>query len=252
MEGFGPKMVDKLLESGELQSLADLYRLSPASFEGLEGVGEILATKLVQNVQDHARLPLRVFLEALGVDGMGSVTSEKLAQHYTSLDRILAVDAEELASLDGFQETLAQTLVDGLAACRPLVDDLRNVVTVLDHKEAAIEVEAVAIAGRSFVFTGAMATLDRKSAQKAVRERGGSAPSSVTRELDYLVVGDKGSPLLGEGTLSSKHKTAERYATDGALIAIITESAFVEMLEGGSAPVAPESATDERTQGELF
>jgi DNA ligase (NAD+) len=252
IEGFGPKMVDKLLESRRLQSLADLYRLTPGSFQGLEGVGEILAAKLVQNVQDHARLPLPVFLAALGVEGLGAVTSEKLSQHYTSLGAILALDAEELAALDGFQETLAQTIIEGLRASGPLIEDLGGVVTVLDHVEAAVEVEAAAIAGRSFVFTGTMATLDRKSAQKAVRERGGSTPSSVTRELGYLVVGDKGSPLLGEGMPSSKQKTAERYAGAGALIAIITESAFVAMLEGGPAPGADKAPDDGATQGELF
>lgn len=245
IEGFGPKMVDKLLESGRLRSLADLYRLSPASFLGLEGVGEILATKLVQNVQERSELPLRVFLAALGVDGLGAVTSEKLAQHYLTLDRVLSLEVGALASLDGFQETLAQTIVDGLCETRPLIDDLRAVVTVNDFTVATIAIEAAAIAQRSFVFTGAMATLDRKSAQKAVRERGGTTPSSVTRDLDVLVVGDKGSPLLGEGALSSKHKTAEKYRADGAEIEIIPESSFLEMLEGrsASAPEADETAT---------
>jgi len=244
IEGFGPKMVDKLLESGRLGSLADLYRLTPASFAGLEGVGEILAAKLIDNVQRHATLPLRVFLTALGVDGLGSVTAERLAQHCVSLDTVLELKLEALAAMDGFQETLAQTLVDGLEASTPLIDDLRAVVTVVDYEEATVEIDAAAIAHRSFLFTGAMATLDRKSAQKAVRARGGTTPSSVTKELDYLVVGDKGSPLLGEGAVSSKQKTAERYGEQGSPIAIITESAFLEMLDGGAAPEPPRTTPE--------
>ena len=267
IEGFGPKMVDKLLDSGRLRSLADLYRLTAGSFRDLEGVGEVLAAKLVQNVQERAELPLRVFLAALGVDGLGAVTSEKLAQHYLTLDRILTLEVGALAALDGFQETLAQTIVEGLRATRPLIDDLRTVMTVKDFEVAQVAIEAEAIADQSFVFTGAMATLDRKSAQKAVRERGGRTPSSVTKELDYLVVGDKGSPLLGEGSLSSKHKTAEKYRADGATIQIITESAFLEMLDGRAAPAgepessgepperdleAPRVPDDGPAQGELF
>lgn len=246
IEGFGPKMVDKLLDSGRLGSLADLYRLSPASFLDLEGVGKILAAKLVQNVQERSRLPLRVFLAALGVDGLGAVTSERLAQHYLTLDNVLSLEVGALASLDGFQDTLAQTIVDGLDASRPLIEDLRAVVTVQDFTVATIKIDAEAIAHRSFVFTGAMATLDRKSAQKAVRERGGTTPSSVTRELDFLVVGDKGSPLLGEGALSSKHKTAEKYRADDAPIEIITESRFLDMLEGGSAASPDREQVDDR------
>ena len=39
------------------------------------------------------------------------------------------------------------------------------------------------------------------------------------KELDFLVVGDQASPLLGAGDKSSKQKKAETYNADGTRIA---------------------------------
>ena len=72
--------------------------------------------------------------------------------------------------------------------------------------------------------------MDRKSAQKLVKERGGTTPADVSKALDYLVIGDDGSPLLGEGAMSSKHKAADKLVADGAALRIITEAEFRGMV----------------------
>jgi NAD-dependent DNA ligase len=84
---------------------------------------------------------------------------------------------------------------------------------------------------KSVVFTGKMKHMDRKVAQRLVKERGGKTPSSVTSDLDYLVIGDDGSPLLGDGEKSTKHLAAERLIAKGSSVKIIPESEFVRMLE---------------------
>ena len=245
IDGFGPKMVDKLMEAGLLANVADLYRLEAKDLVRLESVGDVLANKLAGSVRARRELGLATFLAGLGIDGLGLVTAERLAEHFGNLDRILALTTEDLASLDGFQETLARTIVEGLGAQLPVVDALRGVVTILDHPGLGQEIDpSDPIAGRSFVFTGAMATLDRKSAQARVRERGGKTPSSVTRDLDYLVVGDKGSALLGAGAMSTKHRTAHKNVEGGAPIRIVTETEFLALLDGES--------TDEPSQQELL
>ena len=89
------------------------------------------------------------------------------------------------------------------------------------------------ISGRSFSFTGDMATMSREHAQQEVLRRGGSIPSSVTRELDYLVVGNKNSPLInhGNGKKGKKLRKAEELNQRGDSIRIITEGQFIDMLQ---------------------
>lgn len=83
--------------------------------------------------------------------------------------------------------------------------------------------------GKKFMFTGKLASMSRKEAQARVTEIGGLVAGSVSRDLDYLVVGDDGSPLFGAGTKGDKIISAERLIAGGAYLKIISERAFMQM-----------------------
>ena len=88
------------------------------------------------------------------------------------------------------------------------------------------------ISGKSFAFTGEMSTMSRKHAQEEVLSKGGSIPSSVTRELDYLVVGNLDSPLIKQkGKRGKKLLKAEELNEREQTIQIITEGQFIDMLQ---------------------
>ncbi len=90
----------------------------------------------------------------------------------------------------------------------------------------------VDLAKQSFIFTGKMASMPRKDAETAVRDAGGAVTSTVNAKLSYLVIGDEGSPLYGQGKKGSKQTKAESLNASGANIAIISETAFLKMLSG--------------------
>ncbi|HKB35277.1 MAG TPA: BRCT domain-containing protein, partial [Gemmataceae bacterium] len=103
---------------------------------------------------------------------------------------------------------------------------------VTTAKKAAAEAAAIDLTGSSFCFTGKMATMGRKEAEGKVKAAGGTASTTVTKKLHYLVIGDEGSPLLGEGKKSDKHIKAEEINEAGGNIQIISETAFLRMLSG--------------------
>jgi hypothetical protein len=86
--------------------------------------------------------------------------------------------------------------------------------------------------GQSFLFTGKLATMQRGDATKKVTGANGKNASSVNAKLDYLVIGDDGSPLYGAGRKGSKQLAAEKLMAEGASIKIISETAFLQMLTG--------------------
>lgn len=90
----------------------------------------------------------------------------------------------------------------------------------------------VDLEGASFVFTGKLKTMTRGEAQGKVTAAGGANSGTVGKKLDYLVIGDEGSPLYGEGRKGSKQVKAEKLNEDGAAIRIISETAFLQMLSG--------------------
>ena len=97
--------------------------------------------------------------------------------------------------------------------------------------------------GASFLFTGKMSTMPRKTAQNNVKKANGKIASGVSAKLGYLVIGDDGSPLYGSGRKGGKQIKAEKLNAQGGDIKIISETAFLKMLSGRKAGVSSEAVT---------
>lgn len=222
--GFGEALVEQAYDRGMLRSPADFYTLEAKALSALERSGEKLAQKLVSEVQKKREIPLATFLRALGIAELGKTVSALLAGHFGSLDAVLSATAEELASLHGVGTTIAESVVRGLKEERTTIDALLVHVRVHAEKRNAAEGP---LSGKSFVFTGKLVSLVRNEAEKLVREKGGTILSSVTRALDYLVIGDDKS-----GPKSSKEKAAEKLLAEGGQLRVLSESEFLSLVGG--------------------
>jgi hypothetical protein len=96
---------------------------------------------------------------------------------------------------------------------------------------------------KSFLFTGKLSSMQRDEAEAKVKAANGVAAGSVTKNLHYLVVGDEGSPLYGQGKKGSKQVKAEELNAAGANISIISETAFLQMVSGVQLATADADAT---------
>ena len=85
--------------------------------------------------------------------------------------------------------------------------------------------------GTSFLFVGKLSKMTREQARLVVKSLGGTCPSGVSTNLDYLVLGDENSPVYGRGDKKPKQLKAEALIDTGAPIAIITEEEFMSMVE---------------------
>lgn len=103
--------------------------------------------------------------------------------------------------------------------------------------------------GASFLFTGKMASMTRDEAEKQVKAAHGTVAGSVSPKLHYLVIGDDGSPLYGQGAKGSKQTKAEELNDKGANISIISETAFLQMVSGERPATALAGASDAVTVG---
>ena len=97
---------------------------------------------------------------------------------------------------------------------------------------------AVDLGKKSFLFTGTLATMKRDEAEAKVKAANGTVGGSVTKNLAYLVIGDEGSPLYGSGKKGSKQVKAEQLNEAGANVAIISETAFLQMIAGTASTAA--------------
>lgn len=228
VDGFGRKIVVNLHENGLLRRREDFFTLKIEDLIDLERMGETLAAKLLANVAKARTPSLSLFLQSLAIDEIARHVSNVLEREYGTIERVLEVTVDELMEHESIAFGIAHQVVHGLRRYRETIARLLEHVKI-QPPAAAVEAQG-AFAGSSFVFTGKMRTMPRKEAQEAVAALGGETPDGVRTDLTWLVVGDEGSPLFGQGARGSKLKKADKYNDRGAAIRIISESEFIDML----------------------
>ncbi|MES2504984.1 MAG: NAD-dependent DNA ligase LigA [Myxococcota bacterium] len=217
LEGFGDKIVRKLIEADLLKEPVDLFKLTLEQLLSLERMGETLAKKLLAQIEQKRTISLPNFLTALGFDDLGPTIAETIANHFGSLERLRQASFEEFTSIYGIGESIARSIPAGFKAFDKEIDALLGHITIAKPVQATFD-NTHPLFGKSVVFTGTLTLLDRKEAQKKVRAAGGQTPASVSTNTDYLVVGD--------GPVSTKQKAAQKLG-----VPVVTETDFVKMMQ---------------------
>jgi DNA ligase (NAD+) len=188
IEGLGEKSVGQLLDAGLVDALPDLYELDREAVAGLEGWGETSAENLLAAIEASREPPLADFLVAIGVPEVGPTVARDLARHFGTFEAVRTASREELESVEGVGEVVADEI-------REFFDSERNeavIAGLLDHvtpQEVDVETGET-LDGLTFVFTGSLSGLTRGEAQELVERHGANATASVSGNTDYLVAGE--------------------------------------------------------------
>jgi len=211
---FGGVILGKLHAAGRVREIADLYGLEAEELAGYERMGDTLARKILRNLAAKSEVSLPRFIAGFDIEGIGELIAQRVVDAgFDSLERLRSASVDELASIDGLAEITARTIVEGLEALGPEMDRLLATGALLIAKPLA----GGPLAGKSFCFTGELASMKRPEAEALVRSLGGTAKASVTKGLSYLVTND---PKSG----SDKNKKAASYG-----VAVIDEAEFLRL-----------------------
>ena len=207
IEGLGEKNVWRFLDEELITDPASIYDLTAERIAELEGFGEISARNLLKEIEDSKEQPFPRVLYALGLEGVGYVTGEALAEHFGSIDALSSADAEEIEKVEGVGPIMAEQIREELAdeATQELIKRLRERGLRFELSEEERKAEGGALEDKTFVLTGTLPTLSRDEATKMLRRAGGKVTGSVSKKTDYLVAGD--SP-------GSKLATAQELGTE--------------------------------------
>ncbi|MEM1348663.1 MAG: helix-hairpin-helix domain-containing protein, partial [Myxococcota bacterium] len=210
--------------------LTDFFQLETDDLIQLDRMGQKLADKLIAAIQERRTVPAALFLRSFGIDELGKHVSKILAERHDSMEELFKLTDADLSDIHTIGDVIAERVTKGLADRREDIEALMEFVTPVfpDGPEEAVEGP---LSGRSFLFTGTLATMKRKDAQARVQLLGGDTPSSVSKDLNFLVIGDEDYERYEGGWRSSKLKKAEKYIGAGASTEIINESRFLELLD---------------------
>lgn len=222
IEGLGEETVELLYDNGLVHDISDLYDLRAEQLAPLPRLGEKSAGNIIRSIRRSTEVPFRRVLFGLGIRFVGETTAKYLAEHFRSLDAVMAASREELVEADEVGEKIADAIREYFADAENLriIGRLRQ--AGLQFEEAARELASEALAGRSFVVSGRF-TRSRDEMKELIELHGGRNLAAVSGNVDYLVAGEKMGP--------AKLKKAEKLG-----IRILTEEEFLRMVGEADAP----------------
>lgn len=198
IDGLGEGSVKDLLDNDLLGYASDLYTLDSARAAALPGWGVTSAHKLVLGISNSAVVsrPLRRFIYALGIEGVGEGTAKRLAQHFGSWTALRAASEADLLAIPDVGPITAAAIVAAFADEHfgPEIDLLARLVQPADEAKA----EGGPLAGKTVVVTGTLPTLSREAAKAMVEALGGKSSDSVSRKTYAVVVGESAGSKLGK------------------------------------------------------
>ena len=189
VDGMGFKLVEQLVDKGIVKRLSDLFRLDRETLIGLERMGEKSADNLLKALQKSKSITLPSFLFVLGIPQVGEHAAELLAESFGSLDRLMDASQEDLTAVPEIGPHTAEAVVDFFdnPENRRLIEALHDAGVQIRTGKGTV---SDALSGKRFVFTGALSSLTRSEAEERVKRLGGTATSSVSRNTDYVVIGE--------------------------------------------------------------
>jgi len=213
-----------LLEAKIITDESDLFAVTKEKLMTSEFFtkkdGEVGANveKLLAALEGAKTRPLWRILVALSIRHVGPTAAQALASNFGSMKAIAEASAEELASIDGVGETIAQSITDWFE-----IDWHKSIVSKWEKAGVVMVAQSApqlpqTLAGLTFVVTGGLESFTRDSIAETIVAHGGKAASSVSKKTDYVLVGsDPGSKLAKATELG---------------VPVIDESRFKQILSG--------------------
>ncbi len=224
IDGLGDRLIEQLVRLGRVRTPADLYTLTSEELAGLDRMGERSAANLVAALEGSRRTTLQRFLFALGIPDVGEATAQALAEHFGSLESLMAAGEEEIRAVRDVGPVIAAHVHAFFAEPRnrEVIEALRRSGVAWPDAARAKRSGSDALRGATVVITGTLAGMTRDEARDAARAAGATVTDSVSKKTTLLVVGaDAGSKLRKAQELG---------------VRIVDEAQFQELLSGGSGP----------------
>ncbi|PSB28186.1 hypothetical protein C7B82_14380 [Stenomitos frigidus ULC18] len=204
INGLGEKLVLQFVDTGLVESVADLYDITVDRLLLLERMGKKSAEKLVQAIEASKQQPWSRVLYGLGIRHVGSVNAQILTQRFASVEALAAADVGAIATVFGIGSEIAQSVYDWFQnpSNQQLIKRLQAAGLQFVGEVLPPAPANSSITGKTFVVTGTLPTLKRDEAKAMIQAAGGKITDSVSKRTDYLVVGeDAGSKLAKAGLL---------------------------------------------------
>ena len=211
IDGLGPQILNQLIEEGLISTFDDIFTLKKGDLLNLPRFAEKSADNLIKAIENSRTITLARFLSSLSIPQVGEETAYDIAKHFLVIKKITDANKEEFRSIYGVGDVVADSIFNWFRNSdnKKLISNLLKYVVIKNDDSFGNNI----FAGKSFVFTGSLPTLEREKAQAIVRQNGGDVSSSVSKKTSYVVAGgDAGSKLDKAKELGVKIISEEEFS----------------------------------------
>ncbi len=211
---IGPKIIKRLKDEGLISDASDFFSLEKADLSGLERFGEKSADNIILSIKLHKKVALWRFIYALGIIHVGEQTAQDLANHFSSLKKIMEASVEEIVEIENVGPIVAKSIFEFFHNKMNLIfiqKLLKNGIVIFNKK-----IKTKKLHNKTFVLTGTLSSMSREEIKKKITENGGKILSLVSVNTDYVVVG---------ANPGNKYISAKKLG-----IKILSETEFLKMI----------------------
>ena len=219
IDGIGEELAKELYESGLVENIADLYDLRVEDLLMLDRLGIKSAERIVKGIKQSLNVHYEKVIFALSIPNVGETTAKILAKASGSLDRLMAMKAEELASINEVGPIIADSIIEYFA------DELNQEI-IRRLQDAGVQFEAQIsqttevsnrLEGKKIVISGVFAKHSRDEYKMLIEQHGGKNVGSISKSTDYVLAGENMGP-------------AKLEKANALGIRIIDEDEFLDMI----------------------
>lgn len=198
IDSFGKETAALLINEGLVHDLADIYYLKREALLALEGFKDKKVDNLLAGVEASKQQPATRFLTALGIRFVGDVVSNLLLDELRSIDALADASQADIEAIYGIGEKTAAAVTQWFAheSNQKLLEKFRQAGLPFSLGEKDAPAGEQSLVGLTFVITGTLPTLSRTEAKDLIEQHGGKVTSSVSKNTDYLLAGEKAGSKL--------------------------------------------------------
>ena len=220
IDGFGKKIVENFWKVKLIKLPQDVFRLDFEKIESLEGWGKQSVENLRYSINQKKNISLERFIYALGIRHIGLENAKLLSKYFKTFLNFKSISQDnkynELLNIDGIGETQVNSIKNFFSNKINLhvLDELQRILIV---KNTLVEKKNGLLKDKTFMLTGKLNGISRAEAKSLIEDNSGTTVSSVSKKLNYLIVGEKPT--------KRKVETAKQLK-----IIIIDQSQFLKIL----------------------
>ena len=224
IDGFGKKIVENFWKIKLIKQPQDIFKLNFKQIESLDGWGKQSVENLKYSINEKKTISLERLIYSLGIRHIGLENAKILSKHFGSFQKFMSLSNDskydELLNIDGIGETQINS-IKNFFSNKINLGVLKELEKILNIKVKSTEKKNGLLKNKTFMLTGKLNGISRAEAKSLIEENSGTTVSSVTKKLNYLIVGEKPT--------KRKIETAKELK-----ITIINQNQFLRMLNKAS------------------